>query len=465
MRTPESLQDVLDSYPSLVDHLYGNRKGSVLKDAVLRQPTQFVAPEFTSWRDEQMAWRTGIAFYDQSFHMTTTYIRGKDAQRLVSNLAVNSFATFGVDRSRHLVMCSPDGYLIGDGILYCLAPDELCLVGRAAGHNWVRFNAQAEGYDVTIEEDEFFSDNPDGRRSMYRYQVEGPDAPALIEQLTGAPLPAAPKLHILHVTIAGHQVSAMRHTMAGNPGAEFFGPWDEGPAVKAAILEAGAAFNMKRVGSLAYFTNALELGWIPRPVPAIFTGEALRPFREWLPATAPEATWALGGSYDAPNIEDYYFTPWELGYGNVIKFDHDFIGRETLERSATTEHRQKVTLVWNPADVAHVIEGYMRAEELPPLYLELPRATYSTWQYDAVLNGDGQKIGASTYAGMIWGERSMLSLAIVEPQYATPGTEVSIIWGEPDGGTRSSAWLEPHRQMQIRATVAPAPIGKHFSNH
>jgi vanillate/3-O-methylgallate O-demethylase len=453
-----TLQELLDSLPSIVDHLYGNRKGSVLKDAVLRQPSEFVAPEFTTWRDEQLAWRNGIAFYDQSFHMTTTYLRGPDAQRLVSSLAVNSFETFGVDRSRHLVVCSPDGYVIGDGILYCLAPEEIALVGRAAGHNWVRCCAETGGWDVSIEEDEFFSANPTGRRTMYRYQVEGPDAPALIEELTGAPLPKAPKLHILRATIAGHGVSVLRHTMAGNPGCEFFGPWDHGPAVKEAILKAGEAFNMRRVGSLAYFTNALELGWIPRPVPAIFTGDELRPFREWLPATAPEATWGLGGSYNAPNIEDYYFTPWELGYGNVVKFDHDFVGREALEQTAGGDHRKKVTLVWNPADVARLVESYMHPEEIPPLYLELPRATYATWQYDAVLDGQGRKIGASTYTGFIWGERSMLSLAIVEPQFATPGTEVTVVWGEPDGGAKSRAWLEPHRQVEIRATVAPAPI-------
>ncbi len=220
----KSFQEVIDSVPSLVDHLYSNRKGSVLRDAVLRQPTQFVAPEFTNWREEQMACRTSVAFYDQSFHMTTTFIRGKDAVPLMNHLCANSFATFGVDRSRHTVMCSPEGYLIGDGILYCLAPDELALVGRQAGHNWVRFNAQTGNWNVELEEDEFMADNPNGRRTFYRYQVEGPHAPALMEQLTGAPMPKVPKLHLMHVTIAGHSVTAMQHTMAGNPGWELFGP-------------------------------------------------------------------------------------------------------------------------------------------------------------------------------------------------------------------------------------------------
>ena len=108
--------------------------------------------------------------------MTMTYLRGPDAQRLLSSLAVNSFETFGVGRSRHFVCCSPDGYLIGDGILYTIAPEEMVLVGRAAGHNWVRFCAETGGWDVSVEADEIFSHNPAGRRTVYRYQVEGPHA-------------------------------------------------------------------------------------------------------------------------------------------------------------------------------------------------------------------------------------------------------------------------------------------------
>ena len=143
----------------------------------------------------------------------------------------------------------------------------------------------------------------------------------------------------------------------------------------------------------------------------------------------------------------------------MVKFDHDFVGREALERTAGDDHRRKVTLVWDPADVARVVESYMRPEETPALYIEFPRATYATWQYDAVHDAEGRTIGASTYTGFSWNERAMLSLAVVEPEYAKPGTRVSVLWGEPEGGAKSQPWLEPHRQVEIGATVAPAPIG------
>jgi vanillate/3-O-methylgallate O-demethylase len=456
----KTLQDLVDSVPNLVDHLYKNRKGSVIRDAVLRQPSEFVLPEFTTWRDEQRAWREGCAFYDQSFHMTTTYVRGKDALKFLSGLAVNSFETFGVGRIRHFVCCSPDGKYIGDGILSCVAPEEFALVGRSAGHNWVRFQAEISGLDLSIEADEIMSSHTDGRRTVYRFQIEGPRSPEVFEKLTGSPMPNVPRSHIFPVTIAGRNVWALLHTMAGNEGCEFFGPWDERPEVREAILTAGTAVQMRQVGSLAYFTNALELGWIPRPVPAVFTGEGLRPFREWLPDSASEANWAIGGSAYSPNIEDYYFSPFELGYGNVVKFDHDFVGRGALEATAADKHKKKVTLVWDPADVAKVVESYMKPDELPGLYIELPRATYATWQYDTVQTDNGRAIGASTYTGFIWNERAMLSLAIVEPEFATAGTRVTVIWGEPEGGAKSTPWLEPHRQFEIHATVVNTPIGK-----
>lgn len=456
---PANLQALMDTTPSFVDHLYSNRKGSVVRDAVLRQPTQFVLPEFTNWRDEQRAWRNDVALYDQSYHMTTTFIRGTQAVDLIASLGINGFATFGPDRARHYVACSPGGHVIGDGILYYTTPEEIALVGRAAGHNWLEFNAEIGNWDAELERDEFFSANPNGRRTVYRYQVEGPKAFALLEAATGEPLPETRMFDIITLKIGGHAVQALRHTMAGGPGFELYGPWDEGAEVKAALLKEGAKFGIRQVGSMAYFTTPVELGWVPRPLPAIYTDEEMRPFREWLSADCEEANWSLGGSYYSEDLRDYYFAPSELGYGHLVKFNHDFVGREALEKSSPDEGRRKVTLVWNAEDVGRAFETYAGNEGLPAKFIDLPRANYSTWQYDSVLDGQGKTVGVAAYSCMSWNERAIMSVAVVDQEVAQPGTEVKVLWGEPDEGAKSAPWLEPHRQVEIRATVTSGVHG------
>jgi syringate O-demethylase len=53
----------------------------------------------------------------------------------------------------------------------------------------------------------------------------------------------------------------------------------------------------------------------------------------------------------------------------------------------------------------------------------------------------------------------MLSLAMVDLEHAEPGTQVTVIWGEENGGSPKPT-VERHRQADIRATVQPAPISE-----
>ena len=98
--------------------------------------------------------------------------------------------------------------------------------------------------------------------------------------------------------------------------------------------------------------------------------------------------------------------------------------------------------------------------ELPGLYVNHPLSNYANWQYDAVCDTDGNTIGAAVYTGFSWNVRSMLSTAVIDAAHAEPGTKVTLIWGEPDGGAKSRPWLEPHRQITITATVAETPFDK-----
>jgi vanillate/3-O-methylgallate O-demethylase len=70
----------------------------------------------------------------------------------------------------------------------------------------------------------------------------------------------------------------------------------------------------------------------------------------------------------------------------------------------------------------------------------------------------GKLVGFSMFSGYSHNERSMLSLGVVDPDVEI-GTEVTLVWGEEDGGTRKTT-VERHRQMEIRAIVSPAPYSK-----
>jgi glycine cleavage system aminomethyltransferase T len=414
-----------------------------------------VPSEFTNWRDEQHAWRETCCLFDQSHHMTDLTIKGPDALKLLSDTGVNSFATFAVDKAKQFVACNHDGYVIGDAILFYLDENVFSLVGRPSAHNWVQYHGETGDYDVTFERDERSAVNPTGRR-LYRFQVQGPTAMEVLEKATGGNVPEIKFFNMGELTIAGHAVRALHHGMSGVPGLELFGPWAEGDDVRAAVVEAGEEFGLAQVGSRVYATNTLESGWIPCPLPAVFTGDDLKAYREWLPANGYEATGSLGGSFYADSIEDYYVTPHELGYGSFVKFDHDFTGREALEKMSEPR-RKKVTLAWNGDDVTRAM-GTMFQKEGRAKYIDLPLSNYSTWPNDKVLS-DGEMVGVSTFSGYSSNESTMLSLAIVDVDKSEPGTEVVLVWGEEGGGS-SKPVVERHVQTEIRATVSPVPYAE-----
>ena len=143
-----------------------------------------------------------------------------------------------------------------------------------------------------IVEDDRSPSRPSGKpvvRKHYRFQIQGPNATRCIEKLNGGPVPDIKFFNMDAINIAGRKVRALRHGMAGAPGLEIWGPYAEGDEIRAAIVEAGKEFGLRQVGSRAYATNTLESGWIPSPLPAVYTGEKMKAYREWLPATGYEA--------------------------------------------------------------------------------------------------------------------------------------------------------------------------------
>ncbi len=180
----------------------------------------------------------------------------------------------------------------------------------------------------------------------------------------------------------------------------------------------------------------------------------MKAYREWLPNTCWEAIASLGGSFYSENIEDYYLTPYDLGYGASVKFDHEFVGREALEKISKNPKRTKVTLELNSQDVKDAIGTIFEKGERAK-YFEFPSAVYSTWPYDKVTK-NGSTVGISTWVGYSSNEGKMLTLAILNNEQAQIGNEVTFVWGEQPG-TGSKPNVESHVQVEIRAKVCPVP--------
>ena len=412
-----------------------------------------VAPEFTNWRDEQRSWNTTVALMDQSHHMTQLFLGGSDLLPLLETISPNTFATFRPGVAKQLISVNQDGYLIGDGILFYNedAREGLVLIGHHILIDWVRYNvekAEAAGKDVhhRLEANSHMRPGPP---TFYRYELQGPFANEVMEKLFDGPVPEVKFFHIGDFTIAGRAVKGLRHGMAGQPGFEFFGPWADSDAVLEAILDAGAEFGIRRVGAKAYSATPLESGWVPTPFPAVFDDD-LAEYREWLPAAR---IGSVAGSLTSDDVHDFYLTPYDIGLGRSVRFDHDFHGRAALERHAEAPPRRKVTLLWNAEDVADVVRSQLEPGT-PAKFLDFPKARYGLYQMDEVLQG-GERVGISTDAGYIAYDQLYMSLATLDVGIED-GSVVEIVWGESPVSAKDSV-DQDHRQVRIRATVAPAP--------
>jgi len=412
-----------------------------------------VPDEYTHWIEEQRAWRESVAFADQSYHMTDFRVSGPDAEQFLADHAVNSFEGFTVGKAKQLVVANPNGDFIGDAILFHEEEDAYLSVGAAAAHNWLLYNAETGDYDVEAS----LQGRPAATREdpeNYRFQVQGPDAVDVMREAADDDLPDLNFFNFETISIDGHDVNLLRHGMAGEAGFEFWGPYEEGDAVRDAILEAGEDYDIRRLGALSYQTANVILGWLPLVVPAIY-GDEMEDYREWL--DVGRGLLSVGGSFDSDDISDYYVTPVELGYGHIINFDHDFVGKEALEEEIDNPERKKVTLEWDGDDLVDVYGSLFEDGETKK-YVNLPHPRDAACHYDEV-RADGEVVGVSTDKSYVYNERKLLSLAVVDTEYAEPGTEVTLTWGEPDGGENNPA-VERHEETTITATVAPAPYGQ-----
>ena len=449
-----SLSAKIESHGNAVDMLRNSQIGMYVYPVV--------APEYTNWRNEQAAWRKSAVLFDQTHHMDELIVEGPDAEAFLAYVGINAFGNFDLNRAKHFVPVTPAGHVIGDMIIFRERMDKFILVGRAPTANWVKFQAAMGTWKVRLFHDPRSNSRPDGERVLrthYRFQIQGPDAPAIFEKINGGPVADIPFFHVDWINVGSKKVQALRHGMAGAPGLEIWGPYDDKHYIQSTIQQAARdiGVDLVQVGSRAYSTNTLESGWIPSPLPGIYTGDGMmQEYRDWLGADSYEAAGSIGGSFVSKEISDYYVNPFELGYGFYIGWKKEnFIGKDALLKLKDAPNRQKVTFEWNREDVLKVIASGLE-QGTPFKWIDFPQPNYASSSADMVMQGD-KMVGMSMFNGYSYNERCFLSLGVVAAD-VNIGDVLTLKWGEPETTGKTST--EPHQQTEIRVRVSATPYAK-----
>lgn len=392
--------------------------------------------EYTDWIDESVSWKDTLYIGDWS-PLAKFRVVGPDALTFFSSIAVNSFAKFDIGQAKHVILCNGAGKIMGEGVLMRMAADDF-LFTSGPGVAWADYQFRRGNYNAAASQL--------GNR-QFILQVQGPQSLFIMEKVTGENLRDIGFMRFRDTQIGNMQFKALRQGMAGEIGYELHGPMEHAVAIYEAILNAGREFGIRRLGGRTKMVNHVE-ACFPTPsvdyVPAIFEDSEKEFALAYFSENARDVYRTTDGSFECSDIRELYRTPVELGWKKNIKFDHDFIGREALEREVESPRRTMVTLVWNAEDVGDVFMSLFR-KGTPFRYMEMPRNILGCVFADAVLSG-GNLVGISTSRCYSYYFREMLSLCVLDVSLAVPGSEVTVVWGRPGSP-----------QKHIRATVAPAP--------
>lgn len=384
--------------------------------------------EFTNWVQESAA-HTETCFLGDWSGLGTLQIRGPEALSFLQYLGATDLSSFEPGRLKHHIQCDENGLLASEGILTRTAEDTFTYQG--GGTDWAAWQLAAGTWDAKAE-----IRTPE----MFLFHLQGPTSLAALEAALGAGVRDLRFHDSRLVELAGRPVRLLRAGVSGELGYEVHGSAEDGDAVWTALTEAGTEHGLRHLGVHSQLVAHIEAG-IPTTGLDYLPSSIVTP---GAPKLIPQGS-TTGSFIPSGGIGDFFRFPAELGWVRSIHLDHDFLGREALCRQAAEggPARTFVGLTWNADDVQHLFAALFADEPLPePMYM--PRRVGLSM--DQVLV-DGTPVGVSsgrTYSPHL---RQTISLCVIERGHATPGTEVTVLWGSP--GTP---------QRELRATVTKAPF-------
>ena len=413
-------------------------------------PAGYAPYEYTGWRDETQSWKTTCYLHTGLNPTDTLVLRGPEVIEFLSKVCCTNFTKFPVGMVKHGLMVNEEGTIIQDGVLMRTAEDEVYTYWMVPALPYVLEKEVHGKFDVTMEY---------ASGKVFLFQIGGPISFEILEKVCEISIRDLKHLRFMENKIAGKTVRIARLGMAGTLAYEGHGLIEDAIPVYNEIWGAGQPMGMRRLGAHCYPMNHAENGYpqtgvhFPYPkakemIDYILTAEGMD-FQRMTLGAAPKLRGSAGD--DANN---YFHNPYEFGWGKMIKFDHEFVGKEALEKIKEDDKRHIVTLEWNAEDVADVFASQFRDEE-PYKYIEEP-LDYNIFlgpHHDKVIDKEGKVVGISFGRQNSAYFHRMISICCLDKEYEELGTELELIWGDID-----------QRQKRIRVKVARYPYNNIMRN-
>ncbi|MGH2442329.1 MAG: glycine cleavage system aminomethyltransferase GcvT [Chloroflexota bacterium] len=319
----------------------------------------FLMPiQYTGIIDEHMAVRTGMGMFDLS-HMGEFEIRGDGAADAIDYLMTNDIRGLEAGQVRYTPMLYPHGGIVDDLLVYRRSPDHFMLVVNASNiekdTQWIAAHLPP---GVTMED---VSDD------VALIAIQGPEAESLLQGCTEVNLAEVGYYRFVDGLCAGVRATISRTGYTGEDGFELYVDHGDAVTLWRALWKAGADRGLKRIGLGARDTLRLEAGLM------------------------------LYG-----NDIDQTTNPLAAGLGWTVKFgEHDFIGRETLERQKAEGLPRRMVAV----------EALDRA---------IPRAHFRVLR-------DQTAVGEFTSGTFSPTLGKGIGLAYIDAQFAKPGTIAEVL--------------------------------------
>jgi aminomethyltransferase len=238
---------------------------------------------------EHRAVREAAGLFDLS-HMAEIEVLGSGAGAALNYAVVGQPSAIQVGRARYTMLCSSDGGVLDDLVVYRLQEQRFLVVANAGNASVVAAALRERAYG-------FAADVVDKSSAYALIAVQGPRASMIVASVANVDVTALPYYSIAPAQVGGDAVLLARTGYTGEDGFELYCAVAGAQRLWQTLTDAGSPHGLAPAGLACRDTLRLEAG---------------------MPLYGNELHAGV--------------TPFEAGLGRVVKFDKpdDFVGRHAL---------------------------------------------------------------------------------------------------------------------------------------